>query len=221
MDKVQHAHEICHSVSDNADTVALFFSRGKDSIALLDIMSSHFKKIYLVNMYLVENLRHINQYINGACLKYQNCEPYYIEHWIVSHIIKGGLYCIPDYSVRLKKLIDIDNQVRKELNVNYTFYGMKRSDSLNRALMLKNYQKGVSNTNKVYPLELLNNNDVKAYIRLHKLVKPIEYSKSKKSQGAVFNVDVFKFLQEHYPDDLLKIYSKFPLSKRILFEYGN
>ena len=39
-------------------------------------------------MYLVENLRHINQYINGACLKYQNCEPYYIEHWIVSHIIK-------------------------------------------------------------------------------------------------------------------------------------
>ncbi len=54
---------------------------------------------------------------------------------------------------------------------------------------------------------------------MKKLSKPIEYSKSKKSQGVIFDKDVFLYLQENYPQDLEKIYQKFPLSKRILFEH--
>jgi hypothetical protein len=114
--------------------------------------------------------------------------------------------------------LDVDNRIRKELNVEYTFYGMKKADSLNRAMMLKGYEGSISKANKVYPLAMLNNNDVLAYIRMKKLSKPIEYSKSKKSQGVIFNKDVFLYLKENYPQDLEKIYQKFPLSKRLLFD---
>jgi 3'-phosphoadenosine 5'-phosphosulfate sulfotransferase (PAPS reductase)/FAD synthetase len=219
VDKFQYAQNVCNSVSEKADTVALFFSGGKDSVALLDIMAKYFKKIWLVNMYFVEGLEHINKFVEAACIKYPNCEPYYTEHWIVNQIKKGGLYCIPDYSLKNLKLLDVDDRIRKELNVEYTFYGMKRADSLNRAMMLKGYEGSISKANKVYPLAILNNNDVLAYIRMKKLSKPIEYSKSKKSQGVIFDKDVFLYLQENYPQDLEKIYQKFPLSKRILFEH--
>lgn len=218
VDKFQHAQDVCGSVAQKADTVALFFSGGKDSVALLDIMAPYFKKIWLVNMYFVEGLEHINKFVEAACVRYPNAEPYYTEHWIVNQIKKGGLYCMPDYSLKNIKLLDVDNKIRKELNVDYTFYGMKRADSLNRAMMLKSYICGISKTNKVYPLELLGNNDVLAYIRMKRLSKPIEYSKSKKSQGVIFNKEVYSYLSQNYPQDLEKIYQKFPLSKRILFE---
>ena len=50
------------------------------------------------------------------------------------------------------------------------------------------------------------------YIRLHR------GHRKKASNGIGFNIDCFTWLNEHYPQDLEKIYAVFPMSERILFE---
>ncbi|SDE24848.1 sulfate adenylyltransferase subunit 2 [Riemerella columbipharyngis] len=50
------------ALSEKTDRVLLFHSaNGKDSIALLEMLSPHFKEIKCV--YMVKNLNHINKYI--------------------------------------------------------------------------------------------------------------------------------------------------------------
>lgn len=218
--KLQFAIETCHLVSLKTDEVALFFSGGKDSICLLDIMHPHFKKIYLVNMYFVKGLQHIDKYMNYALSKYSNTEQIQVEHWIMSYIRNSGKYCIPNYSQKLIKLTDIDNTIRETTGVQYTFYGMKKADSLNRNLMLRQYEReSISKTGKIYPLSQFKNKDVLAYIRLNKLPIPISYNSKKQSQGVFFNEDVFLYLRNNYPNDLQLIYNQFPQSKQILFEH--
>lgn len=218
MGSLATSKELCHLISTQSDEVALFFSGGKDSIALLDIMYPYFNKIHLVNMYFVKGLAHVDKYMTAAQIRYKNVCPLYMEHWIVSMLRSVGRYCLPTYE-RVLRLSDIDQLVRDLTGVKYTFYGMKKSDSLNRRLMLSGYKNAISEKNKVYPLSDWSNKEVLAFIKMQRLSPPVTYSSNKRSQGVFFNTDVFLWLQENYPSDLIKIYKKFPFSRQILFEH--
>ena len=70
---MKKAIDIIKAVAKKTDRVILFHSAsGKDSIALLDLISPYFKEIVCVYMYVVKDLSHINRYINYACKKYPN-----------------------------------------------------------------------------------------------------------------------------------------------------
>jgi sulfate adenylyltransferase subunit 2 len=202
----------------------LFYSSGKDSICLLDICAQHFKKVFIVNMFFVENLEHINKYLEFSKIKYKNVEVITIEHWTMTHLRRAGVYQLPQTKAKLKKLIDTDNELRLLTGCNLTCYGMKKSDSLHRNLMLKTYPENgmfCEKTNKIYPLSNWTNKEVLAYIKQHKLPEPITYTQGKKSQGLGFNIDCFLFLERYYPNDLQEIYKKYPFSRQILFSYHN
>lgn len=68
---MKKAIDIIKTIAERTDRVILFHSAsGKDSIALLDLISPYFKEIVCVYMYVVKDLSHINRYINYACNKY-------------------------------------------------------------------------------------------------------------------------------------------------------
>ena len=70
---MKRAIDIIKTIAERTDRVILFHSAsGKDSIALLDLISPYFKEIVCVYMYVVKDLSHINRYINYACNKYPN-----------------------------------------------------------------------------------------------------------------------------------------------------
>lgn len=117
------------------------------------------------------------------------------------------------------KLADIDNSIKIQTGIKYSFLGMKKADSLNRRLMLNTFENGESN-GKVYPLQDWTNKDVLSYMKIKKLPQPIRYS-AKASGGVGFNLDCFLFLREKYPDDLKKILKAFPMSEKILWDYDN
>jgi len=50
--------------------------------------------------------------------------------------------------------------------------------------------------------------------------EPLCYS-LKASSGTGFSTDCFLYLEEHFPQDLQRIYAAFPFSRRILYEYHN
>lgn len=171
-------------------------------------------------MYFVKGLDHIEKYLKFSEKAYSNIEIIQVPHWNLTYILREGVYCNADKHIKLMNISDIDTYVRNKVNCNYSIYGMKQSDSLNRRLMLKGYEnEAISCTNKFYPLSKWNNAQVLKYIELKNLPSPICYSKNKKSQGMGFNLDVFLFLRENYPQDIIKILNKFPLSNEILLRH--
>ena len=220
MNLIEKAQNVISSVSCKTNRAICFFSTGKDSIALLDLMYPQFDEIVCVYMYFVPNLEHINKYLNWAKTKYPKITIMQVPHWNLSYVLRSGLYCVQNNKVKLMKQKDIDDAVRMQTGINYSFYGVKKNDSLNRRLMLNTYEADsyISSANRCYPLAEWGNRDVLTYMKQYRLPQPIRYS-TKASGGVAFNIETFIYLRENYPQDLKKIIKAFPMSEKILFDY--
>ena len=218
MNIYQHTQQVIDTVSFFSNRVLLFYSCGKDSIALLHWCAKNFSEVVCVFMYFVKDLEHINKFINFSKKQYPNISFIQRPHYALTYINKSGLFCTPQ-NTRILKLSDIIQSVRIETQIEYVFLGMKQSDSMNRRIMLRQYEmQAISPTNLVYPFSLWKDKDVLRYISNNRLPKPIQYS-NKKSNGITFDLDVYLYLREHYPNDLQKILDVYPLSEKILFDY--
>ena len=218
MNKSQEAYQVIAGIRQKTDTCIIMCSLGKDSIVTLDMVYPHFDKVICVFMYFVRGLSHIDNWIRWVKKKYPKVEFMEVPHWNLTYILRGGLYCVPNPKVKLLKLADVIKAIRLKTGAYYTFLGMKKADGMNRNLMLKGYEaQGYENDGLVYPLASWTQKDVKAYMKMKRLPQPVLYG-NKASNGLGFNVDCFKWMQEHYPQDLQKIYKVFPMSERILFE---
>lgn len=222
MNIVAHSEQVINAVRQQTDRVILFYSCGKDSIVTLDLIAPHFKKVICVYMYFVKDLEHINHFLTYATTKYSNVTVLQVPHWNMSRVLKMGLYCQPNPKIKLLMLRDVVERVQINTGVDWCFYGMKQADSMNRRLMLRGYtQQAINEKSKnAYPLSMWKKSDVLSYIRLHKLPTPIQYS-TDAGNGLWFDLKVYLYLREHYPQDLQKILKAFPMSEKILFQYDN
>lgn len=220
VDKIARTKEVLHSVSLKTRRVILFYSCGKDSIVTLDLMYEYFDEIICVFMYFVKDLNHINKWLDWAKTRYPKIRMVQVPHWNLTYILRSGLFCVPNPKVKVFKVAHVDESLRLKYGINYTFYGMKKADGLNRRLMLNTYQNSISDTNKVYPLSEWTNREVLAYMKMKKLPEPVRYSKNA-SGGVGFNLDCFLYLRNNYPQDLEKILNTFPMSEKILYDYDN
>lgn len=214
---IDEAIEIISSVRQKSNRAILFFSAGKDSIALLDLMHPHFDEIICVFMYFVKDLEHVDNYIKWAKAKYPKTKIIQVPHWNLTYILRSGMFCTPNPKIKLMKLADIDKSIKLQTGLNYSFLGMKKADSLNRRLMLNGYSNG-QNNGLVYPLQNWTNKDVLAYMKAKGLPQPVRYS-ARASGGIGFNVECFLWLRNNYPGDLKKILQVFPMSEKLLFDY--
>lgn len=220
MNKLQEAHQIIAGVRQKSDTCIVMCSLGKDSLVTLDLVYPYFESVKCVFMYFVKDLDHINGWIRWVKKKYPKVEFMEVPHWNLTYILRGGLYCVPNPKVKLLKLADVIKAVRVKTCAYYTFLGMKKANGMNRNVMLQRMKRELGDYEQgglVYPLASWTQKDVKAYMRMKRLPQPVLYG-NKASNGLGFNVDCFTWLQKHYPQDLQKIYTAFPMSKRILFE---
>ena len=171
-------------------------------------------------MYFVKDLRHVQPYLDHA-LSYGNTELTQVPHYMLTSIYREGVYCVPNPAIPVKRLKHIDEVVRRQTGIGWSFYGMKQVDGLHRRLMLRSYEDEMicRESNKVYPLSRWSRDEVMAYIKAKRLPVPVNYGLKKQSAGLSFDPKVFDWLRSHYPDDLEKIYAAFPMSRQILFEY--
>lgn len=212
------------TLSNKTDRVVLFHSAaGKDSIALLNMMSPFFKEIVCVFMYMVKDLEHINRYIHWAEKKYPNCRfiqtPHYAYYNLKKHAVHGTERI--DYSGwNLSKIYE---KIKEQTGIEYSVYGFKKNDSMNRRLMLKGYENFTNpEGTKIYPLSDWSNKEVIQYIRKNRLIEPIHYGNTgnTKSQGTdITDISFLLWMRKNYPNDLKKTIAEFPDCERILFEY--
>ena len=217
--KIGSVHATIAEVRRQTASAVVFVSFGKDSLALLDLLYNRFDRLVCVFMYFVKDLEHVNRYLRYCQKRYPRTEWVQTPHWNLTYIRRSGMYCEPAPDIKLKKLADVITEVREATGIEWVFLGMKKADSLNRRLMLMQYESSYYTSNGVaYPLAELTNKDVIAYMRMAKLPAPVIYGKGT-SNGIGFNLDCFLWMRTHCPSDLEKIYAEFPLSRRILFEY--
>ena len=218
------ANSAIQFVRNQADRAMLFHSgSGKDSIALLDMMSTCFKEVICVYMYVVKDLAHINRYFVWIKSKYKNVRIIQVPHFAVSTYIRVGyLGCEKNEKQKIYNLSQITELVRKETCVEWVFYGFKKNDSLNRRLMLQTYENEAINvaSKKCYPLSKYKNGDILKYIENNNLIKPECYGKGQSSGTDVSDINYLLFLKEKHPDDLKKVIREYPMTERILFEYN-
>lgn len=220
--QLTHANKVISLVASKSSKALLFYSGGKDNIVLLDLMAKHFDEIVLVFMYLVPGLEQVDKYLSYSKAKYPNVRILQVPHWNLSYINAYGLFTEPKDDVRMVKLRHIDETVREQTGIDYTFYGMKKADGMSRRIMLSQYHlHAITDGGKVYPLSLWTKQHVLEYIRHHKLPSPIEYTKHGRSQGLGLNADCMLYLRDNYPNDLKKMLAAFPLAEKILIDHAN
>lgn len=221
----EHTQQVIDWVRQRTDSVLLFYSAGKDSIALLDLVAPYFKRVVCIFMYFVPGMEHIQKYMNYSMLRYPNVEFHEVPHWSLTYTLKAGLYCAPQPDVKLMKFSDVANNCRLKFGIDWCLYGMKQSDNMNRGIMLRGKEYELQaiqpKTKNVYPLSVWKNNEVLAYIRQRRLPEPVRYSNRKKSQGLTFDEDCFVYMREHYPADLKKILETFPMAEIILYKHDH
>lgn len=221
---MEKAIKAIREIATKTDKAILFHSAsGKDSIALLDLMHPYFKEIVCVFMYTVKGMEHINRYIAWACKKYPNVRFIQIPHYGIYSYVKVGFFgCKKNEKQRKYTLEQLTDIVRERTGIQWTFFGFKQSDSMNRCLMLRGYKNEAINekTMKAYPLSQYKNADVLRYIDDNHLIRPEKYGGEKQSAGAdITDIFYLLYLRDNFPGDLQKIYAEYPMAERLVYEY--
>lgn len=212
---LEKAKIIIDKVAEQTDSVILWHSlAGKDSIVMLDLLYPKFKRVACVFEYMVRDMRAYDIYADYAKRKYPNIELYQIPHHVLYGYIKYGAYGKErDKTQKTYSLADMNNIVQKELGIEWSCFGFKQSDSLNRKVMLRGleYEAINSKTKKFYPLSHYKNKDMLNYIKENNLKKPIQIEKGEASCGCcIDDAGYMKWLQMNYPDDYEKVCIEFP-----------
>lgn len=224
-----HDIDIIKRVAQETDKVLLFHSlSGKDSICLLDRVAPYFSEVVCVYMYIVPNLLCINRYMKWATSMYKNVKFIQCPHFAVSSWIKCGFLGMKENPKQKKlNLSDITEEARKKTGIDWVFYGMKESDSLNRRIFLRKTAEESNGlcinfkTKKAYPLHLHKHKDIVLYIKEKKLITNSDYGNKRSSSEHPANPIFLSWLRENFPSDLQQVYRYYPEAERILFEYDN
>lgn len=225
---LERAKLVIDEVAKHTDEIILFHSlSGKDSITLLDLCYPKFRRVVCVFMYIVKDLDHIREYYDYAKTRYPNVEFIQVPHYaLYSYIKYGFMGCRKNPKQRLWNLSEIAERIKKKVGIEWTCYGFKQSDSLNRRIMLRTYvgERGSMEainwkSKKFYPLSTYYNRDVKAYIAKEHLKQPEAYGGKGQSCGTdITDLNYHVYLRDNYPQDLERIYAVFPMTRVVLMD---
>ena len=124
---MKKAIDIIKAVAKKTDRVILFHSAsGKDSIALLDLISPYFKEIVCVYMYVIKDLSHNNRYINYACKKYPNMKYIQIPHFaLYSYRRIVYMVFVKNEKQKLYNMAQLTDIVREKYKIEWAFFGSR------------------------------------------------------------------------------------------------
>lgn len=215
---------ILSEVRKETDSIILFTSlTGKDSILLTYYAAITFTRVACVYMYIVKDLQHVLKYQTYFENRFSNLQYLHVPHYCLGSYIKGGYMGIKqDKKQKNYSLSQLNDMVIEKVKIDWSCFGMKQNDSLNRRLQLRGYEQNAicRESKKIYPLSELTNKEVTGLIDINRLPKPIKYS-NRPSQGQdIDDINYLLWLEKNYPDDLLKTFETYPGCRELLYKHG-
>lgn len=180
----------------------MYFSTGADSIVVLDLAVKHLKHVKAVYFYKVEGIS-----FREKILSYYE-KRYGIEVLRWPHLelmnYQNDFYSTGKPKVRQP---DVDLAMRRKFNMSWILTGIRAQDGMVSRLMV---HEGYSEKHKRgYPIGFLTRKEVLAYIKVHKLPLPVDYS------YGFNNIDTYKgeplrFVYQNFPEDYERIRRQYP-----------
>jgi len=220
---IRNTNEILKKLRSITDKVILFHSAtGKDSIVLMDLLYKNDFKIIPVYMYVVKELEYIQRYIKWSEKKY-NVTFIQSPHYCLSQYIKHGSFGIKkDALQRIYTIKTINDKIIEQTGIDWTVLGFKKSDGLNRRIMLNELPENNAfhfKTNKCYPLSDWLNKECIAYIKSNNLINPVVVSNSPSQDVKVYDKNYIQWLAKTYPNDLKQVIKVMPEVEAILYSF--
>lgn len=197
-----------------ADHVAVSYSGGKDSIAVLDLCHQVFPKVSAWFQYIVEGLEVEEVNIRFAERRY-GLKMLRLPSPALINMMRAGYYMPKPITFRRDwKFSDVMQTVREETGAKLLAFGHRMDESLQRRGMLSEnvpcpeYSERLQ---KLYPLARWNAKGVYAYLQGRKIPIPVNLGRFDTS-GVSLGTDVLINLRDNYPEDYYKILKVFPFA---------
>jgi len=196
------------------DHVAVSYSGGKDSIAVLDLCSQVFPKVSAWFQYIVEGLEVEEVNIRFAERRY-GIEMLRLPSPALVNMMRAGYFMPKPIAFRRAwKFSDVMRTVRDVTGAHVLAFGHRMDESLQRRGMLSEnepHPEYSERLGKLYPLARWNAKGVYAYMRSRKIPIPQNLGRFDTS-GVSLGTDVLINLRDNHPDDFAKILEVFPLA---------
>jgi len=190
----------------------LLFSTGKDSIAAGNLLfSAGITGVIPIFLYFVK----------GLAIKQRIIE-YYENRWQVKIEQRPHPRALNLKSAKKYRMADVERSLRAEFNISWIIDGAKKTDSMARRGMMAKLQDGIDERNrKIYPLADWNDPKVMAYIKLNRLMLPVEYQHGFKRDFNVPTIEKLVYLKNNFPADYEKILAEFPQLESMVWAEEN
>lgn len=218
--------EILQNVRKQTDKIILFSSlNGKDSILLTDMCCKIFDHVVSVYLYTVKDLAHIEAFKEAHGKRYKNITFIDKPHFALYGYQKSGWMGYKGFEkLKRRTLSQIAQDVKEEIGIEWACFGFKRSDGLQRRLMMMELEKNGTpsinlKTKNVYPIEQWKNGHVLTYIDRMRLARPTVYDPKHQSQGVTpGDLNFLLWCKNNCPEDYKKVLKEFPEAETIIFE---
>lgn len=197
-----------------AEHVAVSYSGGKDSIAVLDLCCQIFPKVSAWFQYIVEGLEVEEVNLRFAERRY-GIEIIRLPSPALINMLRAGYYLPKPIEFRRRWTFqDVIKTVRTQTGASLLAFGHRMDESLQRRGMLSEmepYPEYSERLQKLYPLARWNSKGVYSYLRGRKIPIPENLGRFDTS-GVSLGTDTLRILRDHYPDDYQKVLNVFPFA---------
>jgi 3'-phosphoadenosine 5'-phosphosulfate sulfotransferase (PAPS reductase)/FAD synthetase len=184
-----------------AEPLLVFFSTGKDSVVMLDLLMQHHSG----------PRRYFYMYFMAVRPSTERLLSWYEHHYSIT------IERIPDESTRSVasgkkvRLADIESELRAETDYSYIAQGVRRDESMARRGMLAKTANGIDSRNlKFYPIADVKAKEALAYCKLHRLPLPVEYSYGLDHEISAPDGELLMLLKHNMPEDYKAIADAWP-----------
>lgn len=197
--------------------VAVMVSGGKDSLCTLDVCVRAFgaKNVVGVLMYLVKDLdvewRHARRLEKRYGIRIVG-----VPHWDLSRLLKNCIfrpYVVGSENIRQLKQTDVENYIRKQLDVEWVAWGNRAADSVVRNAYLKRIGGVDVKQRRFYPIWTWKKPDVYGYLHGRKLPVPSITGGKVQMGGVSLDPECLQWLRANEPSDFRKILDVFPFAE--------
>lgn len=205
--RIDAAINTLKKVAERTDTVAVGYSDGKDSRAVLDMCQRIFKRVECFFMYLVPGLESVEEGLLRAEARW-GVKIHQYPHWGTQKFFRNGVFCDPWYGYDLApelKLRDIYTLVRSDLKAGAIITGAKRSDSTWRRRFMAQTKHW---DDVVNPLADWTKHDVMMYLKARNIPKPVDAGLQ--ANGIDLVPSALIWLHDTFPRDFEILKSYFP-----------
>lgn len=211
------------ALRERADSVIVAVSRGKDSLAALDLAAKHFARVECYFMELVPGLSFVESYLGYLERRY-SVKIERRPHWVLSQLLGDGTHRFLAHDVPTLKERDVVAAERARTGVLWHASGEKVADTLTRRIWLSKFKAAGTpglnaKSHNAYPLAYWSDRQVRLYLKLHAVPLPADYRVFRRSWSTDLDGKTLHAMRAHFPEDYRKIEAVFPLVGAEVFRH--